>query len=225
MSMNAFVIKSWSASDSPASDGSYINIDGRAGGFVSFLLNLLGISPTVRLVVRADKVAFQQGSLEGTFNFLTPLENICSTFYAFKRPLKESVFLGVFFGALTFWAFAIPGIVIGILYYALNKRLTIGFTDIGGRLSQIPFKRSVIDGRDLDETQAARVCEIMERLVDVKRGVPQAPPAVSFSPRLASTASSGNGNCPSCGNVLPEVGKFCAKCGAPITARSSAAAG
>ena len=167
--MNAFVIKSWSAASQPDADGNYVNISGRAGGFVSWLLNLLGISPTVQLIVQADRVVFQKGSLEGTFNFITPLENTCSTFYAFKRPLKEAVILGVILGALTFFSLGIIGIAIAILYYVLNKTMTVGFTDLGGRVSEIPFKRSVIEGKNLDEAEAARVCDIIQHLVDARR--------------------------------------------------------
>lgn len=167
--MNAFVIKSWRANDHPDAEGSYVNISGRAGGFVSWMFNLLGISPTVQLLVRADKIIFQKGSLEGTLNFITPLENTCSTFYAFKRPLKEAIVLGIVLGALTFFSFGLIGIAIAILYYVLNKTLTMGFTDIGGRVSEIPFKRSVIEGKTLDETEAARVCEIIQQLVDARR--------------------------------------------------------
>jgi len=164
--MNAFVIKSWSASNQPDGNGNYLNINGRAGGLVSWLLNLLDISPTVSLTVSADKITFQKGSLEGSLHFLTPLENTCSMFYALKRPLKEAVIMGIVLGAATFFTFGILGIAIAILYYVLNKTLTIGFTDVGGRVSEIPFKRSVIEGRTIDETEAARVCDIIQRLVD-----------------------------------------------------------
>jgi len=169
MAATAFVIKSWSASSNPDADQNYVNILGRAGGLVTWLLNALGISPTVRLIVNGEKIIFQKGSLEGTFNYLTPLENTCSMFYAFKRPLKEALVLGVVLGAATFFTFGILGIAIAILYYVLNKTLTIGFTDLGGRMSEIPFKRSVIEGQVIDEAEAARVCDIVQRLVDARR--------------------------------------------------------
>lgn len=169
MAATAFVIKSWSAANQQDSDANYVNISGRAGGLVAWLLNMLGISPTVQLIVQADKIIFRKGSLEGTLNFITPLENTCSTFYAFKRPLKEAVILGVILGAVTFFSFGLIGIAIAILYYVLNRTLTVGFTDIGGRVSEIPFKRSVIEGKTLDESEAARVCEIIQRLVDARR--------------------------------------------------------
>jgi len=50
-----------------------------------------------------------------------------------------------------------------------SKTLTVGFTDIGGRVSEIPFKRSVFDGQVIDEAEAARVCDIVQRLVDARR--------------------------------------------------------
>lgn len=166
--MNAFVIKSWRANEQPDAEGIYVNISGRAGGLVSWMLNLLDISPTVHMTVRADKIIFQKGSLEGSLHFLTPLENTCSMFYALKRPLKEAVVMGIVLGVATFFTFGILGIAIAILYYVLNKTLTIGFTDTGGRLSEIPFKRSVIEGQAIDEAEAARVCDIMQRLVDAR---------------------------------------------------------
>ncbi|HUZ93589.1 MAG TPA: hypothetical protein VMU57_01610 [Edaphobacter sp.] len=169
MAATAFVIKSWSASSNPDADQNYVNISGRAGGLVAWLLNALGISPTVRLIVSGEKIIFQKGSLEGTLNFLTPLENTCSMFYAFKRPLKEAIVLGIVLGLATFFTFGILGIAIAILYYVLNKTLTIGFTDMGGRMSEIPFKRSVIEGQVIDEAEAARVCDIVQRLVDARR--------------------------------------------------------
>lgn len=169
MSATAFVIKSWNTSSQPDQSQNYIDISGRAGGVFAWILNALSISPTVRLAVREDRVIFQKGSLEGTLSFITPLDNICSTFYAFRRPWKEAVVIGVIVGAITFFLFAIPGIVLALLYYALNKTLTIGFTDVGGRISEIPFKRSVIEGKNLDEAEAARVCELMQSLVDARR--------------------------------------------------------
>ena len=170
MSATAFVIKSWTATSQPDIEGNYVNISGRAGGLVSWLLNLVGISPTVSLIVRDDRIIFRKGSLrEGSLNFNTPLENTCSTLYAFRRPFVEAVVLGVILGTLTFFSFGIIGIAIAILYYVLNKTLTVGFTDMGGRLHEVPFKRSVIEGKVLDEAEAARVCDIIQHLVDARR--------------------------------------------------------
>lgn len=174
MAAAAFVIKTWTASEHSSADGVYVDISGRAGGLIAWILNLLGISPTVRMMVTEDKITFQEGSLEGTWNYITPLENTCSMFYAYKRPLKEAIVLGVILGLATFFTFGILGVALAILYYVLNKRLTVGFTDVGGRMSQIPFKRSVIEGQIIDEVQAARVCSIIQHLVDARRNKSEA---------------------------------------------------
>ena len=123
---NVFVIKSWSASNKLDRDGNFVNIQGRASGLMSWLMSILGISPTVSLKVRGDRIIFQEGSLEGTASSVTPMENICSMFYAYKRPLIGAICLGVVLGGATFFLLGIPGILIAILYYFLNKSLTIG---------------------------------------------------------------------------------------------------
>lgn len=167
--MTTYVIKSWFAREEPGPDRHYIDIEGRAAGLMSWLLNLLGISPTVRLVVLADKVSFEKGSLEGIEHRLTPAEHICSTFYAYRRPWKEAIGMGIILGALTFFSLGLIGVAIAIVYYVLNKTLTIGFTDIGGYEHVIPFKRSVMEGQVIDEAQAARLCELMQRILDQQR--------------------------------------------------------
>jgi hypothetical protein len=164
--MSAFVIKSWNAADQPDADGNYVDIRGRASGLMAWLLDLLGISPIVRLAVSAEKIAFQEGSLLGTKHVLTPIGNTCSTIYGYTRPLKEAIFWGCVAAAATFFLMGIPGILVGILYYIINKSMTVGYTDVGGLTYYIRFKRSVLEGRSLDENEAARVCAIVQRVVD-----------------------------------------------------------
>jgi hypothetical protein len=36
-------------------------------------------------------------------------------------------------------------------------------------VSEIPFKRSVLEGKTIDEAEAARVCDIVQRLVDARQ--------------------------------------------------------
>lgn len=169
--MAAFVITSWQAHDQPQPEtGEYVRIQGRAGGLISWLLSLVEISPTFRLVVTADMIALEEGSLQGFVRVLTPIENTCSTSYGYAKPWKEALALTVVIGFFTFFLLGIPGLIVGGLYYFLNKTLTIGFTDKGGHSRTIQFKRSVIEGINVDETTAGDVCAIIQRRVDAKRG-------------------------------------------------------
>ncbi len=168
--MAAYVIKSWKAQTEPIDDSqSFVQIEGRAGGFLSWLLSLVNISPTISLVVSSEKITFAEGSLAGSLRYQTPLENTCATFYGYTKPWKEAVAIGVIVGMVTLFLFAIPGIIVGVLYYFLNKTLTVGYSDMGGLRNAIHFKRSLIEGQNIDEAEAEKVCNIIQNLVDAKR--------------------------------------------------------
>jgi len=176
--MAAYVIKSWSAKNQPDAQGIYVQISARAAGLLSWVLNILGISPTITLAVHADKIVFHKGSLEGSLQFLTPLENTCSTFYGYKKPIKEAVAIGAV-GLIILCNAVVGGPVLaflgiiclaaGIFYYLLNKTVTIGFTDVGGRITHINFKRSVIEGQSIDESATKFVCDLIQFLIDARR--------------------------------------------------------
>jgi hypothetical protein len=225
---NAYVVKSWTASNQMDGEGNYINIEGRAGGLLSWILNLLGVSPTVWLKARGDRIIFHEGSFEGTSSFLTPMESICSMFYAYKRPLVEAIFIGVILGGLTFFLLGIPGIVIALLYYFLNKRLLVGFTDLGGHVREMAFKRSVIEGNVIDVDAASEVCNILQSLVDARRevviGAHGSRPSsiVTFEPHppLPTAAPPAPGpapaTCSKCGGLLDAGSSFCDECGTRV---------
>jgi len=168
--MAAYVITSWTVQEAPIADSTdYVRIQGRAGGLISWLLALVEISPTVSLVVSADTITFEEGSLQGSLRVLTPVENTCSTFYGYVKPWKEAVAIVVILGFLTIFLMGIPGLIAGGLYYFLNKTMTVGFSDKGGHRHAISFKRSLIEGQNIDETTAAKVCAVIQGRVDAKR--------------------------------------------------------
>jgi hypothetical protein len=164
-----YVIKSWKANpEASAGSNTYVEIHGRASGLISWLLNLLNISPTVSLTVTADKIVFTEGSLEGNMTYTTALTKVSSTLNGYVKPWKEAIFLGIILGALTFFLAGIPGIIIALIYYFLNKRLAIGYTDLAGTGHLIEFKRSIIEGQNIDEKEGERVIGIIQGLVDSK---------------------------------------------------------
>lgn len=176
--MKAYVIKSWRASDTSDANGNHVHIVGRTGGLISWLLNLVGISPTVELVATADLVSFKEGSWGGLVRYHTPLQNVCATFYGYTKPWLSALLLGLFLAAATFFLLGIPGLIVGIIYYYLNKTLTVGFSDMGGRVSHINFKRSVIEGQKIDEGAAMEVCRIIQRLVEERSGMQPSGPSI-----------------------------------------------
>ena len=112
--MNTLVIKSWHASEIPDENGNYVHIAGRTDGLISWIFNLIGISPTVELKVSVGKISFVENSWAGLFECHTPLENVCTTFYGYIKPWKEAFILGVVVGFVIFMPVAISGILAGI---------------------------------------------------------------------------------------------------------------
>ena len=163
---NPYVITRWQISAEPIDEAkNYVVVEGRAGGLISWLLSLVQISPIVKMEINGDRILFNQGSLEGSKSRIIPLENISSTYYGYTKPWKESLILGVVLGALTFGI----GAIVGVIYYFLNKHLTVGFVEVSGVVNAISFKRSLIEGQNIDETQARTVAELTQQLIDARK--------------------------------------------------------
>jgi len=65
--MSALVIKSWKADIKPIDNqNNFVFIIGRAGDLISWLLSLLGVDPTTKILVGIERVEFNSSSLSGT---------------------------------------------------------------------------------------------------------------------------------------------------------------
>lgn len=112
-----------------------------------------------------NKILFEQGSLEGSVKRVIPMSKVSSSFCGYTKPWKKALVIGAVCGLLTFWMLFL-GALVGVVYYFLNKTLTIGLVEVSGLVSSFDFKRSVIEGQHIDEAQAREVCEIIEFLMD-----------------------------------------------------------
>jgi hypothetical protein len=186
--MSGLVIKAWRADVRPIdNENNFVFVTGRQSGLVSWLLSLVRIDPTTTIVVGSERVSFESASLAGTESRLIPLEGICSTYYGYHKPWKAAawitalaVFLAFSFGAvaaeggsqgfafITFVLTTMIGFCIALIYYFLNRTLTLGFVENSGHISGIRFKRSVIENIDIDESEARAVCILVQRLIEAK---------------------------------------------------------
>ena len=180
----ANVIKQWNASDTADDNGEYVRIRGRAAGLFSFLLSLLGIDPTTTLVVDGRSVRSEVGSLAGFKRSVTPLSKIASADFGYAKPWKTAMVIG---GICALILTPLPiigwvmGGMIGLGYYFLNKELSLRILDFGGGSFEMRFKRSLIEGQNIDEHAGERVLSIVEMLLigadhprppEVEQGVP-----------------------------------------------------
>jgi hypothetical protein len=186
--MSALVIKAWKAEGKPIDDkNNYVSITGRESGLIAWVLSLVGVDPTTNILVGLDRVEFSSSSLAGTQSRLIPLQSICSTYYGYHKPWKAAVGIFGFFlfagssiasiaaqegsrsgGASVMLGAAVAGFVFALLYYFLNRTLTLGFIEVSGFVNGIKFKRSVIENVDINEAQAKAVCTIVQRLIEAK---------------------------------------------------------
>ena len=186
--MGALVIKSWKAESKPI-DGNknYVSITGRKSGLVAWLLSLLKIDPSTTINVGLDRVEFTSASLAGTASRLIPLQGVCSTYYGYHKPWKQAASIFMLFafvglslamgsaergspggGGMSFVVATAAGLVIALVYYFLNRTLTLGFVEHSGVVNGIVFKRSVIENHDINHEQAKAVCVIIQRLIEMK---------------------------------------------------------
>lgn len=186
--MSALVIKSWRADSKPVDDkNNHIRIVGRNGGLIAWLLSLMGIDPTTTILVGPERIEFSSASLAGTESRLIPMQNVCSTYYGYHKPWKAGALIVAFFllGGLSagasvaeagspgsaftiLFTAVVVGLAFALLYYFLNRTLTLGFVELSGVVCGIRFKRSAIENVDVDQVQAKAVCTIVQQLIEAK---------------------------------------------------------
>ncbi len=162
--MAGYVVKTWDVGTKPNEEGNYVKIGGRAPGLWSWFLSLIKIDPTISIIFTQNKVIYESGSWQGKTRRVIPINSISSFYYGYTKPWKEALVMGIVLGILTFGL----GLLVGLIYYFLNKTLSIGICEKSGVMSGIDMKRSVIEGKKIDEKDAELVCSILERLVDAK---------------------------------------------------------
>ncbi len=159
----ALVVKKWSASKTPDANGVYVRIEGRESGLLAWLLALIGIDAVTTVEIKENLVVFSQGSLEGKQHRIIPMASICSAGYGYVKPLKQAIALGAilapFFGL---------GLIVGPVYYFLNKTLSVFVIENSGWVGGFNFKRSIIEGQNIGEQDAYAVIEIIRGLIERK---------------------------------------------------------
>ena len=194
--MSALVIKAWRAESKAIDDqNNFVSITGREGGLIAWILSLMGVDPTTTILVGLDRVEFSSASLAGTESRIIPLQSVCSTYYGYHKPWKTAasiVFTFLFIGLSVgvgaaergsmggaFTSFIVTfavGIFLALIYYFLNRTLTLGFVENSGVVNGIRFKRSVIENVDINQERAKAVCILVQRLIEAKeKRMSQAP--------------------------------------------------
>lgn len=167
----AYVIKEWSVNQEANSNGKLVEIKGRESGLFAWILSLMKIDPTVGISIDENSFEFEEGSFSGTIRRTIPVNKISSVYYGYLKPWKSSIPPIVIGLVLLVPTFGISLILIlwGIIKYFLNKTLSIGIVEVGGGIvSGIEMKRSIIEGKKVDEKDAEEVATILYNLINSK---------------------------------------------------------
>lgn len=159
----SLVIKKWYAADKADENGNYVHIVGREGGLLSFLLSLMKIDPTSEVQVKDSMIIFTESSFAGKIKRVIPINSISSAFYGYEKPWKQA--LGITIAGLPIFCI---GLIAGPLYYFLNKNLTVAVVEASSWTGAFSFKRSVIEGQNIDEDNANKVIDIIRTKVEAK---------------------------------------------------------
>ena len=176
--MATYVVKSWYADQKINPHGHYVAITGRAPGLISWVLSLAGISPTFSLQCGCNNFVYEMGSWSGKRVKTIPLSKISSVYYGYVKPWKAALAIGlagIAVGNLIYAAtqsgvanamviLIFLGLAFG--YFLFNKDFSIGVCEVGGILSGVDFRRSLIEGITVDEAAAEKVHLIIHALIE-----------------------------------------------------------
>lgn len=159
----ALVIKKWYAATTPNVDGNFVHLVGREAGLFAWLLSVVGLDPTTEVRINSNLIVFTSASLSGRTTRVIPMQSLTSAFYGYEKPWKEALVLTLVLMPVFF-----VGLLVGPLYYFLNKKLAIGVVEASSWSGGFAFKRSVIEGQNIDEKSAYKVIDIVRSLIEKK---------------------------------------------------------
>ena len=145
----------------------------RKPGFWSWVLSLLGVDSTFTMRVYRDRLESEEGSLSGRMRTVIPLAALDTYTCGFLKP-AILVFMGfaAIGGGIGMAAADAPGFPVTIAFlagigcfvkYFFFKCLVLDFTTIGANGIYFLFKRSVIEGINVDEKFAATIGELVKK--------------------------------------------------------------
>ena len=166
----ALVVKQWECSNDPNEDGNYIHIVGREGGLVSWVLSLLGIDPVSEVEVKENLIKFSDSSLAGKELRVIPIKSLTSAYFAYEKPWKVAaaiIVIGLYLLSVNTWVGLLVTIA-GVAFYILNKNLSVAVVEASGWTGDFAFKRSIIEGQNIDEQAGYEVIDVIRRWIESK---------------------------------------------------------
>lgn len=141
-----------------------VYVVGRQPGFMGWLLSVMGVDANTELTVMPTEVTFRQASLFGETVTVCPVNRIACVSAGYAKPVEYLIIAGA-----TAFTVIIP-IVMLILFF-LEKRMFIMVQTTGSGSFAIAFKRSIIEGVEVNQEKAKEVMQILHRNIMASAGV------------------------------------------------------
>ena len=167
--VRALAVKEWHVDENAPSK---VIIEGRKAGLIGWFLSLLRIDSTTRFELKGNYVTFLEGSLAGQINEIVPLTGTCNLGTGYLKPFSYIIaagfcfvwfVLGLFNNSVGgIWVFLRLVMSVGlVVLYFLNKCMVFYVIPDSNSPVMIAFKRSIIEGVDVDEDSVNKVIRIM----------------------------------------------------------------
>lgn len=158
--------------DSTGRAPNLVEIQGRAQGFISWLLTAMSLDATTSLIVTRNEISFRSAKLSGERAIVVPLSSVASLQYGYSKPIIL-IWLSVIIVGLSLWAglsmnnswlllggFALSAIL--LIAYVFSKKMAIAIETNGGMPPfGLSFKRGVIEGISVDLAQTRSAVEFI----------------------------------------------------------------
>lgn len=165
----ALVVKEWKVDPKAQVP---VCIKGRKAGLIAWFLSLLKLDTTTTFELHANHVSLAEGSLAGQLREVVPLSGACNVGTGYLKPFAYILAaISCFFWAIvsmfnddaSAWSVVCQLLIAvgSVIAYFLNKCMILYVRPVSSSPIQIAFKRSIIEGVNVDEESSRKVVNLV----------------------------------------------------------------